>query len=108
MGGCQNYGRCLGTLNIRWRILVRTQKGTIILTTTHMSLNGPEFVLMGFNGPPWFQAVLENLRGVPLWVAIEASSQIRPISQSAPGHCELWGLYIGLNNLNRVLGPIVL
>ena len=36
MGGCQNYGPFLGTLNIRCRILIGTQKGTIILTTTHM------------------------------------------------------------------------
>ena len=37
MGGCQNYGPFLGTLNIRCRIITGTQKGTIILTTTHMS-----------------------------------------------------------------------
>ena len=36
MGGCQNYGPFLGTLNIRCRIVIGTQKGTIILTTTHM------------------------------------------------------------------------
>ena len=36
MGGCQNYGPSLGTLNIRCRITVRTQKGTLILTTTHI------------------------------------------------------------------------
>ena len=36
MGGCQNYGPFLGTLNIRCRIIIRTQKRTIILTTTHM------------------------------------------------------------------------
>ena len=36
MGGCQNYGPLLGPLNTRCRILLRTQKGTIILTTTHM------------------------------------------------------------------------
>ena len=34
-GGCQNYGPFLGTLNIRCRIIIGTQKGTIILTTTH-------------------------------------------------------------------------
>ena len=33
MGGCQNYGPFLGTLNIRCRIIIGTQKGTIILTT---------------------------------------------------------------------------
>ena len=37
MGGCQNYGPFLGTLNIRCRIIVGVRKGTIILTTTHMS-----------------------------------------------------------------------
>ena len=36
MGGCQNYGPFLGTLNIRCRIIIRTQKGTLILTTTHI------------------------------------------------------------------------
>ena len=36
MGGCQNYGPLLGTLNNRCRIIIRTQKGTLILTTTHM------------------------------------------------------------------------
>ena len=36
MGGCQNYGPFLGTLNIRCRIILGTQKGTIILTTTHV------------------------------------------------------------------------
>ena len=34
MGGCQNYGPLLRPLNTRCRIIPRTQKGTIILTTT--------------------------------------------------------------------------
>ena len=38
MGGCQNYGPFLGTLNIRGRIIIGTQKGTIILTTSHMRI----------------------------------------------------------------------
>ena len=38
MGGCQNYGPFLGTLNIRCRIIIGTQKKTIILTTTHIAL----------------------------------------------------------------------
>ena len=38
MGGCQNYGPFLATLNIRCRILIGIQKGTIILTTTHMGI----------------------------------------------------------------------
>ena len=37
MGGCQNYGPFLSTLNIRGRIVIGTQKGTIILATTHVS-----------------------------------------------------------------------
>ena len=36
MGGCQKCGPFLGTLNIRGRIIIGIQKGTIILTTTHM------------------------------------------------------------------------
>ena len=38
MGSCQNYGPFLGTLNNRCRIIIGTQNGTIILTTTHMGL----------------------------------------------------------------------
>ena len=37
-GGCQNHGPLLGPLNTRCRIILRTQKGTIILTTTHTTL----------------------------------------------------------------------
>ena len=36
MGGCQNYGPFLGALNIRCRIITGTQKGIIILTSTHI------------------------------------------------------------------------
>ena len=36
MAGCQNYALFLGTLNIRGRIIIGTQKGTIILITTHI------------------------------------------------------------------------
>ena len=38
VGGCQNYGPFLGTLNIRGRIIIGIQKGTIILTTTHVKM----------------------------------------------------------------------
>ena len=38
VGSCQNYGPFLSTLNIRCRIIIRTQKGTIILTSTHVSV----------------------------------------------------------------------
>ena len=33
---CQNYGPFLGTLNIRGRIIIGTQEGTIILPTNHV------------------------------------------------------------------------
>ena len=39
MGGCQNYGPFLGTLNIRGRIIIGIQKGTIFLTTTQVDPN---------------------------------------------------------------------
>ena len=36
MAGCQNCGPLLGPLNTRCRIILRTQKGSIFLTTTHI------------------------------------------------------------------------
>ena len=50
MGGCQNYGPFLGTLNSRCRIIMGTQKGTIMLTTTHMtgSIVAPCLSALGF------------------------------------------------------------
>ena len=33
MGGCQNYGPFLGTLNIKCHIIIGIQEGTIILTS---------------------------------------------------------------------------
>ena len=40
MGGCQNYDPFLGTLNLRCRTIIGIQKGTIILTTTHIGVLG--------------------------------------------------------------------
>ena len=40
MGDCQNYDPFWGTLNIRCRIIIGIQKGTIILTSTHMDMSG--------------------------------------------------------------------
>ena len=45
MGGCPNYGPFLGTLNIRCHIIIGVQKGTIILTTTHMGSVVPALVV---------------------------------------------------------------
>ena len=36
VGSCQNYGPFLGTLKSRCRMIMGTQKGTIILTATHV------------------------------------------------------------------------
>ena len=36
MGGFKNYGPFLGTLNIRCRIIIYSQKGPLILRTTHV------------------------------------------------------------------------
>ena len=51
MGGCQNYGPFLGPLDTRCRIILRTQEGIIVLTTTHMILpsigSGPYGALLG-------------------------------------------------------------
>ena len=52
MGGCQNYGPLSGPLNTRCRTILRTQKGTIILTTTHMlfeQIGGVVFLNTSFN-----------------------------------------------------------
>ena len=38
MGGYQNDGPFLGTLNIRGRSIIGIQKGTIILTTNHITI----------------------------------------------------------------------
>ena len=53
MGGCQNYDRFFGTLNIRCRIIIRTQKGTRILTTTHVvsSIAGCSSLVPRLRGP---------------------------------------------------------
>ena len=50
MGSCPNYGPVLGALNNRCRIILRTQKGTIILTTTHMCLS-TELAILTLDGP---------------------------------------------------------
>ena len=50
MSGCQNYAPFLGTLNNRCRIIIRTQKGTIILTNTHMLQEPSILGLLGGSG----------------------------------------------------------
>ena len=56
-GGCQNYGPFSGTLNIRCRIITGIQKGTIILTTTHVKISIIRIPAVRFpfvvGGPIW-------------------------------------------------------
>ena len=52
LGSCQNRGPFLGTLNSRCRIILGTQKGTIIVTTTHLGFgfaSQPKTVRMQVN-----------------------------------------------------------
>ena len=58
MGGCQNYVLFLGTLNIRGRIIIGTQKGTIILTTTHLAFS---YELERPEEDPWTKELLTML-----------------------------------------------
>ena len=46
----KNFG---GTLNIRCRIIIRTQKGTIILTTTHLEKEQLEELFAGLCRSPF-------------------------------------------------------
>ena len=39
MGSCQNYGPFLGTLDNRCRIIIGTQKGTLLLLLTTTLIN---------------------------------------------------------------------
>ena len=54
MGSCQNYGPLLGALNIRCRIIIGIQKGTIILTTTHVHVSST---------PSMMATILLSVRG---------------------------------------------
>ena len=70
MGSCQNYGPCLGTQNIRGRIILRTPKGIIILKTTHMIF----MVLQGRKSTPELTnarpRALSGARGTGLGVKV--------------------------------------
>ena len=47
MGGCQNSGPFLGTLNNRCRIIIGIHKGPIVLTTTHIGLANKTYLRPG-------------------------------------------------------------
>ena len=73
MGGCQNYDPFLGTLNIRGRVLIGIQKGTVILTTTHMVL------LLSFLG-------VYLCRGLKVYIPITQTSQTPQLLQHYEPH----------------------
>ena len=58
-GSSQNYGPFWGTLNNRCRIMIRIQKGTLILTTTHVEFrsSGSEFTVAGW--------ITHQIRNIP-------------------------------------------
>ena len=45
VGGCLNYDPFLGSLNIRCRLRIGIQTGSIILTTTHVGIVFPHSLL---------------------------------------------------------------
>ena len=72
MGGCQNYGPFLGTLNIRCRIILGTQKGTIILTTTQIAPSGAQHT-----APPRIEVLeLTEIRGPQAYGSEEQNSMV--------------------------------
>ena len=94
-GGCQNSGPFLGTLNIRCRIIIGTQKGTIILTTTQYAL-GQSFVCryLGSFGPQSHENLPSGRRHhLPLMLGFQRSSPSLRRLLGAWGHrFGIWGL----------------
>ena len=85
MGGCENDGPFLGTLNIRCRIIIGIQKGTIILTTIHIVSGcsgdifdegaGRRSTFGGGSDSRW--GLTEGrTREVPPWESVRVSKQI--------------------------------
>ena len=93
MGGCQNYGPFLGTLNIRCRIIIGVQKGTIILATTHMTVTNSssgsrvQHLLVNRSLMPiyaWRHNILRNLHTLEtrFAVVVAASTSMNPKLQA--------------------------
>ena len=85
MGGCQNYDPFLGTLNIRCRILIGLQNGTIILTTTHMVISRVCFgvSLVNSNRPSLCMSGAQPVNNPP--------NVGKPTSRSFPVLSWVWG-----------------
>ena len=69
MEGNQNCDPFLGTLNIRGRIIIGIQKGTIILTTTHMR---------ELHGHPYTDSIMDILKHDPLFLTCTFRSTVNP------------------------------
>ena len=70
MGGYQNYSPFLGPLNTWCRIILRTQKRTIILTPSHMNITH----LGLFGSPGMAEVPAQRVQEAPEW-ALEPPKQ---------------------------------
>ena len=69
MGGCQNYGPFLGPYYNTAPIIEGIQKGTLILTTTHMLIpKGPRSQIVGFQSPKTIQSMDLGTKNPTIWV----------------------------------------
>ena len=88
VGSCQNYGPFLGTLNNRCRIIIGTQKGTIILTTTQVTATSPNPEALKPKAPHWW--FRQDFGGLGLRVGkTTTASGRREISSISEAGCVL-------------------
>ena len=90
MGGCQNYGPFMGTLNNKCRVIIRTQKGTLILTSRHITL---------------IEACSKTLQELPDAAGLPNATPAKAVTRRHLGS-RSWALAVhgALHKLNRVLG----
>ena len=68
MGGCQNQGLFWGTLNNRCRIIIMSQKGTLILTTFRICIQTRDHKISKYQGiqiAPPLGCTVDRI--VPVW-----------------------------------------
>ena len=87
MGSCQNYGPFLGTLNIRCRIIIRTQKGTRIFTTSQMNksslITGKSMACIGLSSNSLGMLQAAEIRPCDLSLATGKNTTVASV-----GHCK--------------------
>ena len=86
MGGCQNYGPSLGTLNVRCRTRIGTQKGTIILTTAHMIVIGPTSGAWGDQNPLRMQKLPGPRSSTPVFLVPDPHHLIETPPPAVPAY----------------------